>query len=119
MGGAPANDTLAGGAGADTLVGGAGTADLADYTNSVLGVTVDLQLATAQTGGDAQGDVLSGVEYVIGSKTGANVLTGNSVANAITGGDQNDTLTAVSPANLLVNGSFEQPQDMASPAPSP
>ena len=93
-------DTLTGGAGADTLVGGAGAdslvggadVDTVDYSSSTSGVTVNLSLATSQSGGDAAGDTLSGIENAVGSRTASNVLTGDSNANVITGGAVADTL---------------------------
>lgn len=103
--GGSANDTLMGGAGADTLVGGAGTADVANYSTSVAGVTVDLSSTASQTGGDAEGDVLSGMENVIGSLTGANVLKGDANANSIVGGNANDTLIGSAGADTMDGGS--------------
>ena len=96
-------DTLAGGAGADTLAGGAGT-DLADYSASTVGVTVNLSLATSQSGGDAAGDILSGIENVTGSATAANVLTGTSSANLITAGAAGDTLDGGGGSDTLFGG---------------
>ena len=63
--GGSGNDTLDGGAGADTLIGGPGT-DTADYSSSAAGVTVNL-LTGVGSGGDAQGDMLVGIENIIGS----------------------------------------------------
>jgi Ca2+-binding RTX toxin-like protein len=79
------NDVLDGGAGADTLTGGQGNGDLAWYdTSATGGVTVNLQ--TGQGFGDeAEGDVLSGVEGVVGSRFDDR-LTGNDLANALNGG---------------------------------
>ena len=58
------DDTLAGGIGADTLTGGEGV-DLADYSASSAAVEVRLTDGTG-IGGDAQGDILSGIENVSG-----------------------------------------------------
>jgi Ca2+-binding RTX toxin-like protein len=63
--GGAGDDTLQGGLGADSLIGGAGS-DTADYSDSVLGVTVNLASGTG-SGGSAQGDTLSGVENLTGS----------------------------------------------------
>ena len=60
--------------GADALDGGTGT-DAADYSGSAAGVTVDLATGTG-TGGDAEGDTLSGIENLLGSGL-ADMLTGN------------------------------------------
>ena len=59
-----------------------------------MGVTVDLRIAAEQSGGDAQGDILSGFENLIGSATAANRLIGDAGANALTGGSGDDTLWA-------------------------
>jgi serralysin len=83
------NDTLVGGAGADALIGGAGR-DTADYSSSAAGVTVNL-LTGSGSGGDAQGDTLSGIENIIGSAF-ADVLTGDSGANTLVGGAGADAL---------------------------
>ncbi|MBD3803670.1 MAG: Hint domain-containing protein [Thioclava sp.] len=60
------NDTLHGGAGADTLSGGTGM-DYVSYSDSGSGVSINLSNGTA-SGGDAAGDVLSGVDGIIGSE---------------------------------------------------
>lgn len=63
--GGAGNDTLIGGAGADTLFGGTGL-DVVDYSASDAAVNINLRTWTA-TGGHAEGDVLAGVDGVIGS----------------------------------------------------
>ena len=82
-------DTLIGGIGADTLIGGAGT-DTANYASSSAGVTVNL-LTGLGSGGDAQGDTLSGIENITGSAF-ADVLTGDNGANTLVGGAGADVL---------------------------
>ncbi|MBC8794190.1 MAG: hypothetical protein C6Y20_21570, partial [Tagaea sp. CACIAM 22H2] len=80
--GGSGNDTLIGGAGADTLIGNAGN-DTADYSASADAVQVNLATATAQVStGDAAGDVLSGIETVIGSAQ-SDTLTGDGNANRL------------------------------------
>ena len=103
--GGAGNDTLIGGTGGgDTLIGGGGS-DLADYSASSSGVSVDLNLTTAQSSaGDASGDVLSGISSVNGSLTGANVLTGGSGYSVLTGGAGDDTLSAGSGTAALYGG---------------
>jgi len=64
--GGSSNDYLEGGNGADVLIGGAGTFDSASYVHSTVGVSVDLNTGTG-TGGEAQGDTLSGIERLVGS----------------------------------------------------
>lgn len=84
------DDLMAGGDGADKLDGGNGI-DTVTYGDSPTGVTVNLALTSAQTGGHAQGDTLVKVENLDGSASG-DTLRGSKVANVINGGDGNDTL---------------------------
>lgn len=92
--GGAGTDTLTGGTGADKLDGGAGLSDTASYAGSSAGVTIDLGNVGAQGGaGDGTGDILTGIEHVIGSAAG-DQLTGTAANNKLTGGDGNDTLTA-------------------------
>ena len=95
------NDVLVGGAGADKLIGGDGV-DTADYSASTSAVTVNLELGTGK-GGDAEGDTLSGIENLIGSKFN-DVLVGNGSVNLIDGGDGNDTITGGSNNDQLLGG---------------
>ena len=76
-------DILSGGDGSDTLDGGAGLFDTAIYDASGAGVTVNLATGTG-AGGEAEGDVLIGIENINGSFF-ADVLTGNDVANVLIG----------------------------------
>ncbi|OYX62740.1 MAG: hypothetical protein B7Y89_07575, partial [Novosphingobium sp. 32-60-15] len=111
--GGDGNDTLAGGAGADTLTGGIGT-DTVDYSASGSAVTAYLNGA-AGTGGDAAGDVISGVENLIGS-TQADALYGNGSANAISGGDGDDTLVGGAGADTLTGGNGTDTADYSASA---
>jgi len=90
LGGA-ADDILIGGGGADSLQGGAGTNDTADYSGSADPVTVNLTTGTG-SGGDAQGDTLTGIERVIGS-AGNDTLTGAASNDTLIGGAGADVLT--------------------------
>ncbi len=85
------DDTLMGGAGADSLQGDGGS-DTASYSSSAAAVAIDLQANTA-SGGDAAGDVLTGIENVTGSDH-ADTLDGDTGANVLTGGAGNDILNA-------------------------
>ena len=102
------DDTIAGGSGADVITAGSGD-DIADYTASNAGVTVDLSSAGAQSGGHAQGDVLSGVDGVLGSDF-ADSLTGfdgtfdDPISNTLDGGAGNDTLAGGGGADILLGG---------------
>ena len=81
-------DTLIGGAGADALDGGAG-ADTADYSLSGAAVTIKLW-AGAGVGGDAQGDVLSKTENLIGSAFNDRLIGLFNQNNVFYGGDGAD-----------------------------
>ena len=61
--GGDGNDLLVGGAGADTLVGGSGY-DTASYLGATASVSINLTKASSTWTGDAQGDVLTGIEEV-------------------------------------------------------
>src|SRR5688500_14200704 len=65
--GGDGNDSLIGGAGADALFGGAGI-DIVSYGGAA-GVTVNLTTGQG-VGGDAQGDVINGIENVNGTVFG-------------------------------------------------
>ncbi|MGP1356705.1 calcium-binding protein, partial [Roseicyclus sp.] len=88
LGGAE-DDRLEGGAGADSLDGGP-DADWALYETSPQGVTVRLWAGDG-AGGDAQGDTLTGIENLGGSRL-ADVLAGDAGANVLSGGDGTDSL---------------------------
>jgi Ca2+-binding RTX toxin-like protein len=75
------------------------------YFGSAPGVTVNLNLTTAQvSAGDASGDILSGIEDVYGT-TGNDILTGNAAANLLQGGSGNDTLNGDGGNDILDGGS--------------
>ncbi len=95
------DDVLKGGIGADTLEGGAGR-DTAVYVGSVAGVAVDLEAGTS-SGGDAEGDVLSGIEGVTGSDQG-DQLSGSAGENQLVGGAGDDVLDGRGGDDNLVGG---------------
>ncbi|SHL22878.1 M10 family metallopeptidase C-terminal domain-containing protein [Roseibium suaedae] len=84
------NDILRGDAGADTLDGGAGS-DWAYYQNSNAAINVNMADRAAETGGHAQGDVLSNIENVLGSFF-ADTIAGNAGANFLRGFNSGDML---------------------------
>lgn len=120
LSGGDGDDTFEGGLGADVLSGGANSAhadstdagDTARYVRSAVAVTIDLNLAGAQTsadGSDALGDTLTGIENVIGSAyndtikgdgnanklfglAGTDTLWGGGGDDVLSGDDGNDTL---------------------------
>ena len=83
------NDRLAGGAGADFLHGGTGI-DTANYRSSDAGVNATLN-SGSNTGGHAQGDVLSWIENLTGSGHD-DQLTGDILDNRLRGLDGDDIL---------------------------
>jgi len=84
------NNVLEGLGGADTLIGGAG-ADTASYAGSSQGVTVSLATGLG-SGGDAEGDTLSGIENLTGSGQD-DTLAGNGSNNVLVGGLGIDTVS--------------------------
>lgn len=99
--GGDGDDVLSGGAGADQIFGGAGI-DTAEYLNSGTGVIVSL-VAGAGFLGDAQGDMLSGVENVIGSNFN-DTLLGDNNANRLEGRMGDDTLFGNGGSDVLIGG---------------
>ena len=108
--GGPGDDTLIGGEGRDTLNGRSGT-DEVSYAGSDAGVHVSLDSGRGR-GGDAEGDRLSQVESVKGSRHGdtleggrqAEVLDGASGADSLSGGRGDDTLIGGSGDDTLAGG---------------
>jgi Ca2+-binding RTX toxin-like protein len=101
--GGAGDDTLAGRGGGDVLAGGVGTGDTLDYRTSAGGVTIDLGGNTA-SGGDADGDTISGFEAVFGSTLAGDVLTGSGLVNRLAGGGGDDTLAGLGGADVLEGG---------------
>jgi Ca2+-binding RTX toxin-like protein len=115
--GSGGNDTLVGAAGADILDGG-NDFDTISYALSAAGVTVNLTqqgtynngdpedgrntAGAAQTGGDAQGDTLWGIENIIGSGKD-DVLTATNSTQFLDGGGGNDLIVA-SNGEVLLGG---------------
>ncbi len=96
--GGDGNDVLRGGGAGDTLNGGDGS-DWASYLPSKGGVRVNLNSGAA-SGGDAQGDVLTAIENLVGSQSvdrltgddGRNIIRGMGGADIMNGGDGIDGL---------------------------
>jgi Ca2+-binding RTX toxin-like protein len=99
LNGGNGNDLLMGGAGADTLTGGAGV-DTVSYAGEAAAVTVTLTQTTAQAG---TGDVLSGIENLIGTDFN-DTLNGDANANRLEGGAGSDTLRGGTGNDTLVGG---------------
>ncbi|MCJ2131259.1 calcium-binding protein [Methylobacterium sp. E-045] len=87
--GANSTYVFEGGGGADAILSLNGT-DVASYEHSPTSVTVNLFTGN-NTGGDAEGDTLTSIQYVQGSAF-ADSLTGNDSDNILRGGGGADTL---------------------------
>ena len=94
------NDTLEGGLGDDTIDGGSGI-DTAIFTGTTA-ATVNLTLTTVQVTGYGS-DILLGIENLT-SGNGDDVLTGNTLANALDGGSGNDSLLGGDGNDSLTGG---------------
>jgi Ca2+-binding RTX toxin-like protein len=98
--GANGDDHLDGGAGNDTLNGGNGD-DVVSYENGIVGgVTLDLNLTTAQANGAHGTDTLISIEAIWGSGYD-DKLTGNTADNYLYGGAGNDLLKGGAGADVL------------------
>ena len=95
------NDTLMGGLGADTLDGG-DNEDTVDYSGSLEAIWVELGPGTG-SGGQAEGDVLSNIENVVGTAFG-DVIFGDASSNKLYGGDGIDALIGGAGADTLDGG---------------
>lgn len=95
------NDVLLGGAGADVLDGGAGR-DRAQYSDSPIGLTVDLQNPANNTG-IAAGDTYNSIENLYGSRYN-DILRGDDGNNTIWGGNGNDLLQGGGGNDVLLGG---------------
>lgn len=105
LSGGDGDDVLEGGAGADILNGGANgdAGDTVRYVRSAA-VTIDLASTGAQSGGDAQGDTLIGVENVVGSQTGADILRGTEGNNRFDGLDGNNQIWGRGGDDVIIAG---------------
>ena len=84
------DDRLDGQGGNDTLDGGAGL-DLADYGAATWGLTIDLNLTTAQNLGASGNDTLISIESLLGGSAD-DTFTGSAADNRFDGGDGDDIL---------------------------
>ena len=84
------NNLFVGAQGGDRINGGDGF-DTVSYATSNAAVNVDLTRTGAQSGGDAQGDILSGIENVEGSRY-SDTLKGDAHSNLFTGGRGRDDI---------------------------
>jgi Ca2+-binding RTX toxin-like protein len=106
--GGDGNDVLNGGAGSDTLSGGLGN-DTLSYAGSGISINIDL-FSNFTSGGDADGDIISGFENLIGSDASdflggdgnANRIDGRGGVNAVRGNGGADTFV-YSTGSLIVD----------------
>ena len=113
------NNVLSGRAGADLLDGGEGT-DTVSYSGSNAGVTVNL-LTGAGERGHAQGDLLSNIENLIGSRYNDDLTgdTGNNVLRAGAGDDVPHRRGRRRTASRVVQGRTRSPTLIQARRPSP
>ena len=96
---------LDGGEGADTLDGTLGNWDIASYYNDILGaINVNLNDALAESGGAAQGDVLSGIEQIDGTNLFDDTIAADGSGMEIKGWGGNDSLTGGSGNDTMFGG---------------
>jgi Ca2+-binding RTX toxin-like protein len=95
------NDTIKGGGGADSINGGGGS-DTVEYTDSTVGVIVNLK-DNYGINGTAQGDTFSSVENITGSGQ-LDLLTGSVGNNTLKGLEGNDHLEGGLGADILIGG---------------
>jgi len=91
LSGREGNDLLIGGLGADILDGGEGR-DRAFYNKSLEAVTIDLE-TNINEGGEAQGDILTSVEDIVGSAY-SDTINMNDLLNIIVAGKGDDIIDA-------------------------
>jgi len=102
------DNTLEGGSGADTLIGGDGS-DTLSYASSSAGVTISLPAGTS-SGGDAEGDSISGFENLTGSEFADNLTAGGNIS-ARGGSDTltvHDSLFATAEKAVVLDGGSGQ-----------
>lgn len=99
--GGAGNDRLIGGEGSDQLIGGQGT-DTAVYTQSDAGVIINLAAGTG-VNGDANGDILSEIENVVGSEFN-DTLIGDNENNRLVGRNGNDTISGGGGNDRILGG---------------
>ncbi len=98
--GGAGDDTIKGSLGADSIDGGTGTTDVMDYS---LSSAITINLGGNNTGGFADGDVLTSIEKIIGG-AGNDTMTASSTAMFFDGNGGNDSLTGGT-GNDTLNGS--------------
>jgi Ca2+-binding RTX toxin-like protein len=110
--GGDGDDSLDGEGGQNTLVGGAGR-DTARFSAAIAGLTIDLNITTAQDTGGAGVQTLSQIENVVGSSY-ADTLTGDAADNTLDGGAGDDILRGGAGADTLNGGAGVDTADYSS-----
>ena len=100
--GGEGDDTMIGGAGDDTMIGGEGD-DTANYEDSGEAININL-LTNVNTGGDAEGDRLFGIEFIIGSSH-SDTIVGDGEGNEIEGGEGDDEINGGGGDDIIRGGS--------------
>jgi len=100
--GGAGNDILSGRGGVDTLDGGADN-DIADYSNAVGGINVNLDGGVASVDGDGSNDILIDIENVTGSAS-ADIIVGDTNANILNGRGGDDRLDGAEGDDTLLGG---------------
>ncbi len=105
--GGSGDDTIEGGLGADTIDGGSGR-DQATYEHSKSGVIFSVDPKDNSVfighGGEAEGDTLTGIEYLIGSHFDDRLYGAPGQDNTLEGLAGNDILVGGSGHDLLIGG---------------
>lgn len=91
------NNIIEGGAGSDIILG-AGGDDTASYKHSLQAVTVDLNMFVQNSNGDADGDVLIGIDNLIGSEVSEGVLGQYAIVKPT---HYNYLISATNPLNIF------------------
>lgn len=111
--GAAGSDVLVGSLGADWLDGGDGI-DTVDYSSGLTSVHIDL-LRAVQVGGLAEGDRLTSIEIVKGSKA-ADILSGTAGADKLYGNEADDIIAGRGGADTLDGGAGSDTLDYSASA---
>ncbi len=96
------DDVIVAGSGDDVYDGGSGK-DTVDFSENVLGVTVDLEAHTATGAGN---DKITSVENVTGTAS-ADTLIGDKASNTLSGGGGGDILSGARGSDVLIGGGGE------------
>jgi Ca2+-binding RTX toxin-like protein len=94
------HDYLEGGLGADTLIGTGSNWAIIRYGSSASGVDIDLSDGLAESGGEAQGDVLTDIDQIDATSFNDTITT--TAGTIVLGFDGDDSLTVASGGATLM-----------------